>query len=390
MLKYCVLVACTAIRVNAGQTALTAECRFDWVMHGAQVQANPVLSLRSGEPKQVTSAAVARTLTEGSEITSLEFSYQYLTGYSPTGKSSNFTLKVAGKTVYASPELSNYTYDQNRSGYSPPVEVKLAGLAIKVPSGTASRIEVDFNNNDRNVQLKLPLEFNVGCTGAACAASPLWEPSERHVVFKGGEKDETGTVCPAFRIPSLAVAPGNIALLAFAEGRYAGYRPDVSVHTRIVMKRSLDGLVGKEWGPVRVIAGNDFTPSTGMNYPAPVVDNEKGIVHLFFQAWGAGSFRISSADGGLTWGKKLNMSANAGFPLGVAGGGGGVQLASGRLVFACGSPLRACWTDDHGATWKHGGNVTEGPGVTGLGEAGLVADGRGANTLSMTIRCGSR
>jgi hypothetical protein len=337
---------------------------------------------------------LAQTLTEGSEVDSLNFSFQYLTGYDPTGKGSNFTVKVAGKVVYASPELSNYTYNQNHSGFSPPVNVELKGLAVKVPVGSASRIEIAFMNNDRNVQLKLPLSFNISCSGGACAAPPLWEPAARYVVFKGGEKDEDGTVCPAFRIPSLARTPGDSALLAFAEGRYGGYRPDVSPDTRIVMRRSLDGLVGEKWGPIRVIAGSDFPTPTGMNYPAPVVDDAKGIVHLFFKASKSGTWRISSTDGGLTWGKRANMTANAGFPLSVAGGGGGVQLASGRLVFACdlGSKLgglHACFTDDHGDTWKHGGNVAEGPGVKGLGESGLNKDGRGANTLSMTIRVGS-
>jgi hypothetical protein len=389
-----VLAASIAIYAHAGGATLKAECHMDWVLQGgAQVQANPVLSIRSGSPKQTTSAVVAQTLTAGSTITSLAFSYQYLTGFGSSGKGSDFTVKIAGKAVYASGELSNYTYTANHSGYSPPVVIRLTNLMIAVPSGATSRIEINFNNNDRNVQLALPLQFNISCSGETCAAAAVWEPSERYVVFKGGEKDENGKVCPCFRIPSLARVGKPEHLLAFAEGRYGGCRPDVNARTRIVMRKSLDGMVGKKWGPIRVIAGNDpaFPPVDGINYPSPIVDVVTGIVHLFYTRNKQGLWRISSSDGGTTWSKRVNMTEQAGFAIGVAGGGGGVQLKSGRLLFPCHGEhsITACFTDDHGVTWKRGADISPGQNVNGLGESALIADGRGASTVSMTNRVGS-
>lgn len=173
-----------------------SECNPSWLLsRTVTVQANPVLSLRSGEPGELSSAAFAQLLTAGSEITGLEFRYQYLAGYGPTGVGANFSLAVAGQRVYDSPPLTNYTNSANQSGYSPSVVVSLRGLSIHVPHGPSlERIEIAFRNNGRNVQLKLPLEVNVSCSASGvdfgagpggCAAPPLPEPirDELHVLL---------------------------------------------------------------------------------------------------------------------------------------------------------------------------------------------------------------
>ena len=63
-----------------------------------------------------------------------------------------------------------------------------------------------------------------------------------------------------------------------------------------------------------------------------------------------------------------NMSTVKGW-VGASGGGKGLQLPSGRLVFACGG--KACWSDDHGASWQNGSTAPLGPGVGGFGAKGV-------------------
>lgn len=51
-----------------------------------------------------------------------------------------------------------------------PVDVQ--GLALKASGTTPAHIEFTFDNNDHNVQLLLPIRFNITCTGGPC----LWKP----------------------------------------------------------------------------------------------------------------------------------------------------------------------------------------------------------------------
>ena len=111
---------------------------------------------------------------------------------------------------------------------------------------------------------------------------------------------------------------------------------------RIVMRKSTDKGVGKQWGPIRVIAGKTQAErGAGMNYPSPIVDSKSGNIILFFyggcpvHAPSCPMWRIDSADSGKTWSARVNMTAQQGFDQNLAGGGGGTQLASGRLVYAC-------------------------------------------------------
>ena len=53
-------------------------------------------------------------LNPGTTIERVTFSYRYDTGYGPTGTGTNFSLRVAGRPVYASPHLTDYEYSHNR------------------------------------------------------------------------------------------------------------------------------------------------------------------------------------------------------------------------------------------------------------------------------------
>jgi len=139
---------------------------------GASVTANPLLALRSGGPGTRSAAQLLVPLTPGIEVDGISFTYRYITGYAGhAGQGSNFSVRVAGQVVYSSPHLNDYSYDDNRTNYSAPVRASATGLAIKVPSAGVSDIAIEFDSNDRNVQLLLPLEFDISCNGAVCASA---------------------------------------------------------------------------------------------------------------------------------------------------------------------------------------------------------------------------
>ena len=99
---------------------------------GAGVQAAPLLSLRSGNPGGIATAAVAVPLAPGATIERVSLAYRYDTGYGPTGVGANFTLRVAGQPVYASPALTDFSYSHDRSNYSQPVVVDAAALILSM------------------------------------------------------------------------------------------------------------------------------------------------------------------------------------------------------------------------------------------------------------------
>ena len=249
---------------------LGADCRNDWrYSGGAADDADPVHSIRSGNPGQHSVASVVRALRPGALVQSIAFSYQYNTGFGPKGRGTEFTVYVADVPVYTSPELTDFEYRDNRSLYSPPVPVDSSGLSIRIPSnGTAGRIEIRFNNNERNVQLKLPMIFQIGCSAGPCLGTSAWSPPKPpSVVYRLGDKDENGTTVGCFRVP--AIIKTNDRLLAFAEARYHGCRPDVHPTTSISVRSSLDGLAGERWGAVQIVARS--VSNTGLNYPTPLV-----------------------------------------------------------------------------------------------------------------------
>jgi hypothetical protein len=117
-------------------------------------------------------AAFSVPLSPGVVIQSIAFEYEYITGYN-TGIGANFTLKAANVNIYSSPHYTDYSYNANRSNYSNPVPVDVSKLSVKVPASGESLLEFVFDNNDRNIQLLLPLQVNMTCTGGPCGDFPL-------------------------------------------------------------------------------------------------------------------------------------------------------------------------------------------------------------------------
>eukprot|EP00937_MAST-01D_sp_MAST-1D-sp2_P005122 g5122.t1 len=166
---------------------------------GAGVQAAPLNSLRSGNPGYHTSAAHRQALNPGATVSRVSFSYRYDTGFGPTGVGANFTLRVAGQAVYASPHLTDFRYGQNRSNYSQPVPVDAAALAIAVPTGAqaaAARVMLEFDNNDRNLQLLLPLTITIVCSGAVPCTPPPPPPPPCALAFDAAPRIAAGPERP--------------------------------------------------------------------------------------------------------------------------------------------------------------------------------------------------
>lgn len=150
------------------------------------------------------------------------------------------------------------------------------------------------------------------------------------------------------------------------------------------MRKSVDG--GRTWGSVIAIAGDDNT--TG-GYIAPIVDSQRQTVILLYNRRFSEVWITKSIDSGKSFSKPLNITSETG-PLAL-GPPGGVQLASGRLAQAVHSSVGtfALLSDDGGVTWRHGSPVPFASGVVNGGEAQLIGDNRGNNTVTMLIRVSS-
>lgn len=132
-------------------------------------------NVRSGDPGEVTSAAYVETLLDASHVvTGISFSYQYVAGYGADGAPGGTTFDVVAveagacgaggavlATLYSSPVLSHYPFDKCNTCYSPPVNVNVprGSVALNVTGGVD--IVFRFTNNERNVQLKLPIPATV-------------------------------------------------------------------------------------------------------------------------------------------------------------------------------------------------------------------------------------
>jgi len=149
-----------------GVSAIPTDASM-WVAGGgASVLPNgPTMNIRSGDPGELTVASNVAVLQDGSHsIAALNFSYQYVSGYGPAGRhvGANFTLVTtdacgaSGTTLYSSPELTQYPYDVCQTCYSPPVNVTLR-FSPPLDATQPVALALRFANNDRNVQINLPL-----------------------------------------------------------------------------------------------------------------------------------------------------------------------------------------------------------------------------------------
>jgi len=96
------------------------------------------------------------------------------------------------------------------------------------------------------------------------------KPSATYTVFNRGDNvslpSSLNQSIGCFRIPSL-VRTQKGTLLAFAEARVNGCRPDVGFNRPLVVRSSTDD--GATWGEIRVVVAANET--YGTNYPAATI-----------------------------------------------------------------------------------------------------------------------
>ena len=181
-----------------------------------------------------------------------------------------------------------------------------------------------------------------------------------------------------YRIPSALTTPKG-TLLAFCEGR-KNARSDTG-DIDLLLRRSTDG--GATWGPIQTVW--DDGPNTCGN-PCPVADRETGTIWLLLThnlgkdpqsrivdgtSEGTRTVWVTrSDDDGLTWAKPVEITRDVkkpGWTWYATGPGVGIQLKTGRLLVPCDhSPAdqkfetsHAIYSDDHGKTWKLGGDTDD-------------------------------
>jgi sialidase-1 len=218
-------------------------------------------------------------------------------------------------------------------------------------------------------------------------------------VFVGGQD---GYAC--FRIPALLTTKKG-TLLAIADGRISRCS-DIPNPLDLVLKRSTDQ--GRTWGALQVIADygkntndTDIYPAYGITNPvsrvaagdaALLLDRTNGRIWVLYDNGGSvkgkprnRALKLElrfSDDDGATWCRGMDVEAdNPGLrPEGIdfmASPGNGIQLSggpyAGRLIFATyvhGEPWYSTfiYSDDHGKTWRRGGNAGTGGGEIQIAE----------------------
>ena len=205
------------------------------------------------------------------------------------------------------------------------------------------------------------------CSGSM-AQTPLW------VSGQGGYH--------TYRIPALVVSTQG-TILAFCEGRRDS-RSD-SGKIDLLLRRSSDG--GRNWGETQVVCGEE---AVTCGNPCPVVDAATGTIWLpFCKNLSDGPEKLiiegkaprtvwvtRSDDDGETWSDPVEITDQTKDPSWTwyaTGPCHGIQLADGRMVVPCDLVVgrtfkrpedprhsHVIYSDDHGATWRIGGVLTEG------------------------------
>ena len=186
-----------------------------------------------------------------------------------------------------------------------------------------------------------------------------------------------------FRIPQLLALPSG-KLLAFAEGRADGCRPDAYVNRPIVVRASSDQ--GTTWGPIG-IAGPAL-PHLGTNYPGAYL-RDNATIALRYSLSNGTVFETSSSDEGTSWSAPITASQPEG---NITCGSAWPKLLGNDVVMPC-SNGHTGRSSDGGRTWRVSTKAvalnTNATSVTGLGESMAVPDGRTPESLTMMIRAGA-
>lgn len=176
------------------------------------------MALRSGNPGQHAAASFPQTvLAPGSKVTDISFSYRYISGYGAAGVGhganlslslSEEPLRIGGNVIYRSPHYTDYSYSANQSNYSAPVHVHISGLSIPASDEWKTRLQIGFWNNDRNLQLLVPIYVNVTCYGLADDGCFVSVPTKAPTPAPGPMPP--APIPPATHTPWKSIGPWNI------------------------------------------------------------------------------------------------------------------------------------------------------------------------------------
>ena len=127
------------------------------------------MNIRSGNPGELNTVTVSSIVQDPKHtLKSISFSFKYVSGYGPAGRKvgASLSLQIAKRcdavspiVLYTSPQFTDYPFDVCSTCYSPSVLVNVTNLNISVSS--ASVLQFVFENNDRNLQVLLPIELTI-------------------------------------------------------------------------------------------------------------------------------------------------------------------------------------------------------------------------------------
>ena len=193
---------------------------------------------------------------------------------------------------------------------------------------------------------------------AAAGNDDLWQTD----VFVAGQEGYH-----TYRIPAL-VRTTKDTLLAFCEGRKNNRRDHGDID--LVLKHSSDG--GRTWSRQQVVYEEGGSSEVTIGNPAPVVDQDTGVIWLPFCRDNDRVLITHSSDDGLTWTQPIDITADVKEPdwtWYATGPVNGIQLRrpphKGRLVIPCDHRVggaenpwnhagrsHAIYSDDHGKSWQ--------------------------------------
>ena len=166
-----------------------------------------------------------------------------------------------------------------------------------------------------------------------------------------------------YRIPAI-VRSNHGTLLAFAEGRKNN--PNDHGDVDLVLRRSTDG--GRTWLPMQLVYEEGDTAHITIGNPVPVVDRQTGRIWLFLCRDNKNVLVTNSDNDGLRWQQPVDMTdtlkRKEWAKWYATGPCHGIQLANGRLLVPANHGVSApkgssqahmILSDDHGATWRIGG-----------------------------------